>query len=318
LRHLALPAGTVPDPNVLVGHGTADDAGVYRLTPDLALVQTVDFFTPIVDDPYDFGRIAATNALSDIYAMGGTPLTSLNICAFPVEKLGTEVLGRILAGGASVAAEAGVAILGGHTVKDDEPKYGMAVTGTIHPDRVVTNSGARPGDLLLLTKPVGTGILTTARKNDAISEAQLAPAIAWMTTLNKRAGAAMVAHGAHAGTDITGFGILGHGGEMARGSGVALSIDSAKVPLMDGVLDLIRSGVAPGGTRANRAEHAVFTKFADSVEDALRTALSDAQTSGGLLMSIPRAGAEAVIAELDFAVIIGEVVAGPTGRIFVR
>ena len=186
----------VTDPNVLVGHATSDDAGVYRLTADLALVQTVDFFTPVVDDPYDFGRIAAANALSDVYAMGGTPITALNIAAFPVEELGTELLARILEGGAAVAAQAGVVILGGHTIKDDEPKYGMAVTGTIRPDRVVTNAGARPGDLLLLSKPVGTGILTTARKRDLIDDAALAAGDRrrWRR-LNDRAARAMLAHG---------------------------------------------------------------------------------------------------------------------------
>ncbi|MGA8839434.1 MAG: selenide, water dikinase SelD, partial [Candidatus Aquilonibacter sp.] len=190
---------------VLVGFGTADDAGVYALREDLALVQTVDFFTPIVDDPYDFGRVAATNAISDVYAMGGTPISALNIVAFP-ESLDLAILSRILAGGADVARAAGVAILGGHTIKDDEPKYGMAVCGTIDPRRIVTNAGAKPGDALVLTKPIGTGILTTAAKRDAISYADLQPAIEWMTTLNAGAAAAMLDAQVHAATDITGFG----------------------------------------------------------------------------------------------------------------
>ncbi len=309
------------DPNVLVGHATSDDAGVYRISDTLALVQTVDFFTPIVDDAFDFGRIAAANALSDIYAMGATPLTALNIVAFPVEELGTELLGDILAGGAAVAAEAGVVVLGGHTIKDAEPKYGLAVTGTIHPGRVVTNAGARPGDLLLLSKPLGTGILTTARKRDLISDADLAPAIEQMARLNDRASRAMVAHGAHAATDITGYGLLGHAGEMARASGVALAFDAQRVPLFDGVLDLIARGAVPGGTRDNLAGHARFTQYAGGVPEDHRIALSDAQTSGGLLVAIPRDGAERMLAELNdlgTAAIVGDVLDGPPGAIFVR
>jgi selenide, water dikinase len=311
----------VTDPNVLVGHATSDDAGVYRLSADLALVQTVDFFTPVVDDPYDFGRIAAANALSDVYAMGGTPLTALNIAAFPVEELGTEILARILEGGAAVAAEAGVVILGGHTVKDDEPKYGLAVTGTIRPDEVVTNGGARPGDLLLLSKPIGTGILTTARKRDVIDDDALAPAILQMARLNDRAARAMLAHGAHAATDVTGYGLIGHGGEMARASGVALAIDAHRVPLFDGVLDLIARGAVPGGTSDNLAEHARFTTYSDDVGEDYRIALSDAQTSGGLLIAIPPEGAKGVLdelADLGTVALVGHVLDGPAGAIFVR
>jgi selenide,water dikinase len=314
-----LPAPT--DPNVLVGISTSDDAGVYRLSDELAMVQTVDFFTPIVDDPYDFGRIAAANAISDVYAMGGKPLTALNIVAFPVESLGTEILSAILAGGSAVAVAAGVSILGGHTIKSDEPKYGMAVTGTIHPDRIVTNRGARPGDLLLLTKAVGTGILTTAHKRELIDDRGLAPAIASMTRLNDRASAAMLAHGVHGATDITGYGVVGHGGEMARASGVALAIDARKVPLFDGVLDLIERDVVPGGTRANLEDHAAFVQYADDVPQAYRVALSDAQTSGGLLIAISRDGAERVLAELadlGTVAIVGEVLSGPAGAVLVR
>jgi selenide,water dikinase len=207
---LATVLGEFPvqdDPNIIVGLTTSDDAGVYRLDDELALVQTVDFFTPIVDDPYDFGRIAATNALSDVYAMGGTPRTALNIAAFPIEELGHATLARIFAGGAAIAREAGVAILGGHTVKDDEPKYGMAVTGTVHPKRAIANSGARAGDVLVLTKPLGTGILSNALKKGAIDEEQIAPAVRWMTTLNRAASLAMIAAGVHAATDVTGFGL---------------------------------------------------------------------------------------------------------------
>jgi selenide,water dikinase len=309
------------DPNVLVGIAGSDDAGVYRLTDELAIVQTVDFFTPIVDDPYDFGRIAAANAISDVYAMGGTPRTALNIAAFPVETLGTEILARIFAGGAEVAAAAGVSIVGGHTIKSDEPKYGMAVTGTLRPDAVVTNDGARPGDLLLLSKPVGTGILTTARKRDLIDDAALAPAIASMTRLNDRACAAMLAHHVHAATDVTGFGLVGHAGEMARASGVALAFDARSIPVFEGVLDLIARDVVPGGTRTNLTDHAAFTEYAPQLGEVYRVLASDAQTSGGLLMSFAPADAHralAALADLGTAAIVGEVLAGPPGTVFVR
>jgi selenide,water dikinase len=274
------------DPNVIVGFSTSDDAGVYRLSDDLALVQTVDFFTPIVDDPYDFGRIAATNAISDVYAMGGTPRTALNIATFPLEELGGDVLARILAGGAAIAKEAGVAILGGHTVKDDEPKYGMAVTGIVHPKRAITNAGARAGDALVLTKPLGTGILSNALKKGSIDEAQIAPAVRWMTTLNRAASLAMIAAKAHAATDITGFGLLGHGFELARASGVRLRISASKVPVYQLARDLIAIGIAPGGSRKNATEHEAFTTFAVDVPADLRLLLSDAQTSGGLLIAV--------------------------------
>lgn len=272
--------------NVLVGYGTADDAGVYQVRDDLALVQTVDFFTPIVDDPYDFGRIAAANALSDVYAMGGTPISALNIATFPIDTLDASILERILQGGAAVARQAGVAILGGHTIKDAEPKYGLAVVGTIHPQKIVTNGGARPGDILVLTKPLGTGILSTALKRDAIDEEAMQEAIAWMAALNDRAGAALSAVHANAATDVTGFGLLGHANEMARASNLGLHLRAHEVPLLPHVLDLIQADVIPGGTRDNAAAHAQYTTFASSVEPALRLALSDAQTSGGLLISV--------------------------------
>jgi selenide,water dikinase len=287
-----------PNPNVLVGVTTSDDAGVYRLTSDLALVQTVDFFTPIVDDPYDFGRIAAANALSDVYAMGGTPITALNIAAFPIDDLDATILRRILEGGAAVAAEAGVAIIGGHTIKDDEPKYGLAVTGTIHPDRIVTNAGALPGDVVVLTKPLGTGILTTARKRDAIDDAALGPAILEMTRLNAAARDAMLAHGAHAATDITGFGLVGHAVEMARASHVGIEIDAAQVPLLPGVIALIERDIIPGGTEENLVHHSSFTSYADYVVEPLRIALSDAMTSGGLLIAVTPGDARAIVAAL--------------------
>jgi selenide, water dikinase len=298
---------------VLVGFGTADDAGIYALREDLALVQTVDFFTPIVDDPFDFGSIAATNAISDIYAMGGTPISALNIVAFP-EALDLSVLTRILEGGVAIAREAGVAIVGGHTIKDDEPKYGMAVAGTIDPRNIVTNASAKPGDVLVLTKPLGTGILTTAAKHDVIPYAALRPAIDWMTTLNAGAAKAMLLAKAHAATDITGFGLLGHGGELARASGVGLRIAAATVPVMDRVLELIRDDVIPGGTRNNVRTHAAFTTFSASVDGATRVALSDAQTSGGLLISVARENLADLRAGLQAArvldAVIGEVTQG--------
>ncbi|MEO6836668.1 MAG: selenide, water dikinase SelD [Candidatus Tumulicola sp.] len=302
-----------PDPRVLVGYGTGDDAGVFLVRDDVALVQTVDFFTPIVDDPFDFGRISATNALSDVYAMGGRPLTALNIVAFP-ENLDLAILASILDGGAAVAGEAGVAILGGHTIKDAEPKYGMAVTGIVDSAHIVTNAGARPGDALVLTKPLGTGILTTALKRGAIAADSLAEAIRWMTTLNARASRAMLAHGCHAATDITGFGLLGHAGGMAAAANVAFTIQAEAVPFMARVLELIRAGAVPGGTRHNAQAHAAFTTFAPRVDDAVRIALSDAQTSGGLLMAIAPERVGALSSELraggSLAAVVGAVRAG--------
>ncbi len=287
------------DPNVLVGYGTSDDAGVYRLSDDLAIVQTVDFFTPIVDDPYDFGRIAATNALSDVYAMGAMPLTALNIAGFPIEAHGLEPLAAILAGGAAVAQAAGVAILGGHTIEDDEPKYGMAVTGRIHPDRIVTNAGAQVGDIVFLTKPLGTGILGSALKARAVDAQALDEAIRWMITLNAGASQAMLAVGVHAATDVTGFGLLGHAHEVARASGVRIVIDAARVPVMPLVRELVAAGIAPGGSRRNAAEHAEFTAFPADVSDDLRLILSDAQTSGGLLICVPADRATTLNGALD-------------------
>jgi selenide,water dikinase len=281
------------DPNVLVGFGTSDDAGVYRLSDDLAIVQTVDFFTPIVDDPFDFGRIAATNALSDIYAMGALPLTALNIAAFPIAAHGLEPLAQIFAGGADVARTAGVAILGGHTIEDDEPKYGMAVTGRVHPQRIVTNAGAQPGDVIFLTKPLGTGILGSALKSGALDAQALHEAVRWMTVLNAGAAQAMQEVGVHAATDVTGFGLLGHAHEIARASGVRLRIDAARVPLLTRARELVAAGILPGGSRRNAAEHAGFTTFSAAVDADMRRIFSDAQTSGGLLICVAadRAGA---------------------------
>jgi len=279
---------------VLVGFSTSDDAGIYKLSDDLALVQTVDFFTPIVDDPFDFGRIAAANALSDIYAMGAKPLTALNIAGFPIEEHGPEILTQILEGGAAILREAGVALLGGHTVKDDEPKYGLAVTGTVHPKKIVTNAKARPGDALVLTKPLGTGILAAA--------------------LNAAASLAMLEAGAHAATDVTGFGLLGHAREMARASKVRLRFHASAIPVFALVREMVSIGIAPGGTRTNALEHAAFTEFAPEIDGDTRLILSDAQTSGGLLIALAPRNAERLLRALHAtgvdAARIGEVEPG--------
>jgi selenide,water dikinase len=310
LQGLVLPR----DPNVLVGFETSDDAGVYRLRDDLALVQTVDFFTPIVDDPFDFGAIAATNALSDVYAMGATPVSALNLVAFSLVDLGGEILLEILRGAASVAAQAGVAILGGHSIEDAEPKFGLAVTGTVHPDEILTNDGGRVGDALVLTKPLGAGTVSTALKR-GMAGVPLAEAVAVMTTLNRDASLAARAVGAHALTDVTGFGLLGHLHELALASGVAARLDAAKVPAIGGVLELLgdRSETAvAGGTRRNRAHAEEFSSFADSVPEAARWLVCDAMTSGGLLAAVDPARA----AEIP-GVLIGRLVAGEAGTISV-
>ena len=289
------------DPRVLIGHTTGDDAAVVRLSDELALVETVDIFPPIVDDPYDFGRIAAANALSDIYAMGATPLNALAFVAWPVEKLGLDALGRVFEGAASICAQAGIAISGGHSIVDEEPKFGLFVTGTVHPARVVSNAGARAGDVLVLTKPIGTGILTTAVKRGRLAPAGLAEAIAAMTTLNRAAAEAMVAVPVAAATDVTGFGLLGHLGNLLRASGQAAGqslgarLDFAAVPLFAGVEDYLREGLCPGGTRRNLDYAAPDTDFAAHLDEPRRLLLADAQTSGGLLMAVPEARLAALL-----------------------
>ena len=279
---------------MLVGYDTSDDAGVFQLSPDVALVQTVDFFTPMVDDPYAFGAIAAANALSDVYAMGGTPLTALNILAVPTATLGVAVIGAILRGGAEKAAEAGVAIIGGHTVEDPIPKYGMAVTGTVHPRRVFTNAGGKAGDRLILTKAIGTGIVTTAIKHGVATPDQAEAAIASMSTLNKAAGSALAKRGAHAATDVTGFGLLGHLHEMCRAAGVGAEIAFSAVPLLPGVLELARADEVPGGSERNLAHVAPVVTFDPALDQAQRLVLADAQTSGGLLMAVAADDGEAM------------------------
>lgn len=298
-------------PDLLVGAEHFSDAGVFRLREDLALVQTTDFFPPLVDDPRDFGRIAAANSLSDVYAMGARPITALNIAAFPDNELPAEILVEILAGGADKVLEAGAVIVGGHTLRDAEIKYGLAVTGVVDPKRLVTNAGARPGDVLVLTKPIGSGVLTTAAKKGLISETDLTEAIDVMTQLNKSACEAMLAHGAHSATDITGFGLLGHAGEMADASGVSILLFSSKVPLMEGALRLVEQGCV---TRAHKGtlEHMGASLRVEGVATPLLNALADAQTSGGLLISIAADRADALLADLrrsgvSSAAIIGEV-----------
>ena len=259
------------DPDLLIGRELADDAAVYRIGPDQAIVHTADFFTPIVDDPYDFGRIAAANALSDVYAMGGRPLLALNLVAFPLDELGPEVLGRILAGGQAVVEEAGAVIGGGHSIEDREPKYGLAVTGLVDPARMLANSGARPGDVLVLTKPLGAGLVSTAAKRDRADAGLIARAVEVMTTLNAAASAQAVAAGASAATDVTGFGLVGHAHELALASGVSVRIDAAAVPCIDGALELAADpDCIAGGTRRNARHAAAFTSFGDRVDPLSR------------------------------------------------
>jgi len=269
-----------------VATNTADDAGVYRISADLALVQTVDVFTPVVDEPYWFGAIAAANALSDVYAMGGVPRTALNIAGFPRSKLPLEVLGEILRGGGEKCAEAGVAVIGGHTLDDPEPKFGLSVTGFVHPDRVVTNAAARPGDRLVLTKPLGLGVITTGIKQERTTRSTIDEAIRVMAALNRAAGQAMADVGASAATDITGFGLLGHLHEMTRASGVRARILLSAVPILEEAWGLARAGIVPGGTQRNRAALAGAVIWEGIDEDG-QILLCDAQTSGGLLIAVP-------------------------------
>jgi selenide,water dikinase len=302
------------DPRLLVRSDSADDAAVIKISDELALVMTIDFFTPIVDDPYDFGRIAAANALSDVYAMGATPLAAMNVVAFPLERLGGDVLREILRGGADVALLAGAPIVGGHSIDDPEPKYGLSVTGTVHPAELLTNAGARAGDVLVLTKPLGVGAIVTARKRGARDAALLADAVATMAALNDVAAAAARAGGAHALTDVTGFGLLGHLHGMARASAVAARVDAAAVPALGGVLDLLAGEDAVSGGSARNREYAeTFTTFADGVPEARRRLVCDATTSGGLLVAVaPERAADVP------GTVVGAIVAGAPGEITVR
>jgi selenide,water dikinase len=318
LRHVPLAT----DPRILVDASSRDDAAVFQLTADRAIVATLDFFTPLVDDPYDFGRIAATNAFSDLYAMGATPLLALNLVGWPRETLPFELLGEVLRGGADVAQAAGAFVLGGHSVDDPEPKYGMVAIGEVHPDRIVTNAGAQPGDALVLTKPLGTGVLTTALKRDLVSAAELAPAVAAMTTLNAGAARAMLGVGVHAATDVTGFGLLGHLHTLLAASGRAAELRAAAVPLLPGARAAAERGAIPGGTKRNVADVADAVQYAAGVDAPTRLLLADAQTSGGLVIAVAPERLDALVAALVrertlAAAVIGRVVAGPPGRITV-
>lgn len=297
----------VANENVLVGYDTADDAGVYRLTPECALVQTVDFFTPIVDDPYTFGAIAAANSLSDIYAMGGTPLTALSIVAYPA-KGGLDDLREILKGGADKIHEAGCEVLGGHSVSDDEIKFGYAVTGVVHPERFKTNAGARAGDALVFTKRIGTGVVGTALKRGIARAEDVEASIESMLALNRSAAEAMLAHDVHGCTDVTGFGLLGHAREMALASGVTIEIDTRAVRFLPGALEYARQGAVPGGLKNNREFVSPCVRSADSLPPEIETLLYDPQTSGGLLISLPESGAAALLARLGGAYRLGRAV----------
>jgi selenide,water dikinase len=305
-----LPAQAVDD-RLLVDAHTSDDAGAFALTDELALVQTLDFFTPPVDDPYDFGRIAAANALSDVYAMGARPLTALNIVAFPLERLGGEVLSEVLRGGLDVCARAGALLVGGHSIDDPEPKYGLAVTGVCHPDELLTNAGGEAGDALVLTKPLGVGAIVAAHKRGAAGEALLQRAADTMVELNAGASAAALAAGAHAVTDVTGFGLLGHLHHLCRESGVAAELYAEQVPALDGVQELLESAAgASGGSRRNAEWSAGFTTFAKEIPLWRQRLLVDPSTSGGLLIAVPHARAPVLP-----GAVVGRLLEGPPGSI---
>lgn len=292
----------IEDKNLLVGSSTSDDAAIYQLADDLALVQTVDFFTPIVDDPYLYGQIAATNSLSDVYAMGGRPITAMNVVGMPVDLVGPDVINAILRGGADKVMEAGCALVGGHSIKNPEPIYGLSVTGVVHPARLITNASAQPGDLLVLTKPLGTGIVTTAIKRGLVAGPLVDQVVALMSRLN-RPGHLLAERGlVRAATDVTGFGLLGHLGSLCRASGVTARLESAAIPAIDPeVIRLIEAGCVPGGTKQNLAASDGQVDFAAPVSDAVRHLLADAQTSGGLLCCVPERHLDEVLDLLEQA-----------------
>ncbi len=311
------------DPNLLVGRETSDDAGVYRLSADVALVQTIDFITPVVNDPYDFGRIAAANALSDVYAMGGRPLTAMNIVCFPIQSMDKAILGDILRGGIEQIHAAAAVLIGGHSVEDAEIKYGLSVTGLVHPDRVLTNAGAKRDDALILTKPIGTGVLATAIKAGLISAPVEREAVASMATLNRKAAELMARYAVNACTDITGFGLLGHALEVAVASGVRIALHVDRVPLLPEAHDLVQMGLVPAGSYANRDYCAHQIHRDETLDPVLLDLLADAQTSGGLLIALPEDQAPALLADLKAngiaaAAIIGRVVDGIAGTIELR
>lgn len=311
-----------PVPELIVGHETSDDGGVYKLTDEIALVQTLDYFTPIVDDPYMFGQIAAANALSDVYAMGGTPKTVLNIVGYPVKKLGADMLADILRGASDKVVESGAVTIGGHSVDDQEPKFGLSVTGIVHPDRVWKNVGAKPGDLLVLTKPLGVGIMTTGIKRAAVTPAQEKIVTEVMATLNKEAAEPLHRFSPHAVTDVTGFGLLGHGSEMARGSDVSLEISFNSVPMLEGTLELAEQGVVPGGSKSNHKWLTDDVHYEDiTAEEQL--ILCDAITSGGLLVALSEEEAHLYVSALhevgiEIATVIGRVTEKREKLIYVK
>jgi selenide,water dikinase len=308
---------------VLVGTSTSDDAAAYRIDGQRCLLQTLDFITPVVDDPYQYGQIAAANSLSDIYAMGGRPLFALNIVCFPSRKLPLEVLSKILRGGHDKAREAGIEIIGGHSVDDAEPKYGLVVTGLVPPDRILTNAGARPGDMLVLTKPLGSGILTTALKKGRLDAEAGRRIVHVMTTLNRAAAEALADLEVHALTDVTGFGLLGHLSEMLAGSQVGARVWASRVPVLEEVWPLVRAGVFPGGTTRNRERFERFVRWPAGVLEETKIVLADAQTSGGLLIAIAAKHLDTLLDRLSRAgtlaqAVIGEVIADQPGMVSVE
>ena len=312
----------VPNPNVIAGIEKSEDAGVYKLNDDLAIIQTLDFFTPIVDDPYTFGQVAATNALSDIYAMGGRPLTAMNIVCFPVNSMDISILQQILKGGLDKIHEAGVTLIGGHSVEDNELKYGLCIAGIIHPQRVILNRGAKVGDKLVLTKPLGTGIINTAVKGGAASDEAVSKAVKSMTALNDTASELMSTFDVNACTDVTGFGLLGHACEMIQDSDVGMKIYTSEVPFFPEAKNLAEMGMIPGGMHRNKDFRINMVDISESVPQFLSDILFDPQTSGGLIISLPDSQAEELIGimheeEIEEAAIIGEVIAEPKGRIIV-
>ena len=316
-----LPETNLEDENVLVGFETGDDAGVYKLTDKVALVLTVDFFPPIVDDPYDYGVIAAANALSDVYAVGGTPLTALNIAGFPID-LPSSVIARILEGGAAKAAEAGVSIIGGHTIQDEEPKYGLAVVGTVEPGKNISNATARPGDVLVLTKALGTGVITTAAKTGQANNDVFAAAVRSMSLLNRGAAIAMREVGVNAATDVTGFGLLGHLQGMMQASGTSATINLESVPTLPGTRELLKIGIAPGGTHRNLDSLSKSLSWATTIDDNDKLLLCDAQTSGGMLISVDPNKVEGLQQVLIskgclYASVVGEIKENDTGRVMI-
>ncbi|HDP80199.1 MAG TPA: selenide, water dikinase SelD [Spirochaetes bacterium] len=294
MKDLSIPY----DDRVIVGMGNSDDAGVYRLTDDIALIQTLDFFTPIVDDPYTFGRIAVVNGLSDVYAMGGEPLTAMNIVAFPVSKFSLDILTKILEGGLSVLKEAGVQLLGGHSVEDDELKYGVSVTGTVRPERVLRNRGLLNGDAIVLTKPLGTGIIGTVLKGGAVESAEYDVFVETMVTLNAAAGRVMRGYEVHACTDVTGFGLMGHLSEMLAGDKLRVSVDTARLPLLPGAAMYASMGMIPAGLYRNQDYVGALCETAEGVRRELSDLVFDPQTSGGLLIALPAAKADGLVDDL--------------------